>query len=87
MDGDPALESRSIADFAAAPPIELQFITVFDAEFRPILQAPSLYQFIKLLAARMIGLFALGADPFAQALGKYSQHGVGKVEGIAPEIQ
>ena len=87
MDDDPALESRSIADFAAAPPIESQFVTVFDAEFRTTLQAPSLHQFIELLAARMIGVLALGTDPFAQALGEYPQHGVGKVERVAPEIQ
>jgi hypothetical protein len=35
----------------------------------------------------MIGLFALDADPFAQALGEHSQHGVGKVERVTPEMQ
>ena len=87
MQGHSPLEARSVASIAALPTVQAPIGSILDAEGGPILRAISLHQLIVLLPGRMIGLFALGTNPFAQTLGKYSQHGVGKVKRVAPEIQ
>src|SRR6185436_2445321 len=81
------LETSVIAGLATSSAIQPPIRMVLDAECGPGLRAIPLHQFVVLLSMRMIGLLAPGADPFAQALGEHSQHGVGKVERVASEIQ
>ena len=87
MERHSSLEASLIAGLAASSAIQPPISTVLDAECGPGPRAIPLRQFVVLLSTRVIGLFAPGADPFAQALGEHSQHGVGKVERVAPEIQ
>jgi len=79
-EGHSPLEAGSVTGFAASSTIETPLGTVLDAECGPVLRAIFLHQFVVLLLTRMIGLLALEAYPFAQALGEHSPHGVVKVE-------
>src|SRR5262245_5298030 len=87
MEWYPALESRSIAGLAPATSVKHELVVVDEPLPLPILQTITFSQLLILLNGWMIGLFALGADPFAQSLGEHSQHRIGEVEGIAAQIQ
>ena len=87
MERHSSLEAGSIAGLAASPMVQTPIGCVLDAEYGPVLRAVPLHQFVKLLPTRMIGLLALDADPFAQALGEHSQHRIGKTKRIASHIE
>src|SRR5262249_34423965 len=82
-----SLEAGSIACLTSSPKRQTPLSAIRNTKGWPVLRSIPLHQFIILLSSRMIDFFALGTNPFTQTLSEHSQHGVGKVERVAPKIQ
>ena len=88
MEGDPSLEAEPIAQVTADPSIEGKVVVVIYPYSRlPAFGAIRMDKFVVLLFGWVIGFFTGAADLFAKTFRQYTQHGIGKVESIAAQIQ